>query len=144
MSNILHPFFIFLFLFFIVFTGCSSNNQVEISGAITVEGVPVQGGSIAFSAPDGSSPVEGAVITNGVYHAKVTIGEKIVKVTGTKNVPTKIYDEVSKKTYDSENPVPITASQYSANDSPLRIIVQKKGEVHDFDIPPLEKIKEKK
>ncbi|MDR1483316.1 MAG: hypothetical protein LBT09_00680 [Planctomycetaceae bacterium] len=144
MCKNLYLFLIFPVLFFVVSVSCSRNNQVEISGTVTVEGVPVQGGSIAFSAADGSSPVEGAVITNGVYRAKITVGEKIVKVIGTKNVPSKIYDEVSQKTYTTEDPIPITASQYSENDSPLRITVLKKGEVHDFDIPPKEKSKEKK
>jgi phage tail sheath gpL-like len=143
MNKNLYLFFVFTVLFLAVSAGCSRSNQVEISGTITVEGVPVSDGSISFSAVDGSSPVEGAVIKNGVYRAKVTFGEKIVKVTGTKNVPAEVYDEVSQKTYSTEDPIPVTASQYSTNDSPLRITAQKNGEVHDFDIPPNEKIKEK-
>jgi hypothetical protein len=132
-------FLIFLLPFFIVLVGCNRNNQVEISGTVTMEGKPVQGGSVAFSAIDGSSPVEGAVITNGAYRAKVTAGEKIVKVIGTKNVLSSVYDEVSQKTYTNEVQTTITSSKYSANDSPLRITIQKSGEVHDFDVPPKEK-----
>ncbi|MDR1958349.1 MAG: hypothetical protein LBQ54_04805 [Planctomycetaceae bacterium] len=128
-----------IILLLVAVTGCYSGNQADISGTVTVDGVPVQGGYVSFSAPDGSSPVEGAQITDGVYRTKVTPGEKIVKVTGTKNVPATIYDEVSRKTYTGEEPVTVTSHQYETNDSPLRITVQKSGEVHDFDVPPKEK-----
>jgi hypothetical protein len=135
MNIILRLLFIFLLPFLMISVGCSRDKTVDISGSVKVDGESVSGGTIAFSATDASSPVEGAVIMNGIYCVKVTPGEKIVKINGTKEVPFVVYDEVTKKSFDSFNPVSLTPAQYDSNDSPLRITIKKGGEVHDFDIP---------
>lgn len=124
-----------LCLLAVMFPGCHRNDLVLISGKVTVDGQPVQAGSIAFASVDGKTSVEGAEIKDGAYEAKVPPGEKIVRIRGMKLIPGEVYDEVTKTRHKTENVVRITPPLYEAEKSPLKVTVAKKGEVHDFDIP---------
>ncbi|MDR3108714.1 MAG: hypothetical protein LBU65_03370 [Planctomycetaceae bacterium] len=127
--------FVLLLCLSLPFVGCTQNNQVTVSGTVKVDNSPVPGGFISFTAPDGSTATDGAEIVNGHYKIKTVRGEKKVKIRGTKNVPTTVYDAVSKKTYTGEEPVLITPPVYETDNSPLKVTIEKNGEVHDFDIP---------
>ena len=47
--------------------GGSSNGRLEVSGMVTLDGTPLDQGSIAFNDPNGKLPSSGAVIANGAY-----------------------------------------------------------------------------
>ena len=99
----------------ILVAGCSSSPYAEVHGSVTVDGQPVEKGSIRFEPLDGKSTSEGGVIENGKYTvAKVPIGTvkvdiRVPKVTGKKQlygpgsqeVPT--YSETLPKRYNAES-----------------------------------------
>jgi hypothetical protein len=117
--------------------GCSGDGTVKISGTVTVDGVLVETGSIAFAPADGKTSVEGAEITNGGYQAKVPPGAKIVRIRGMKLQPSEVYDAVSKTTHVSSTAIRITDIKYEAAHSPLQVTITKNGEKHDFDLPSM-------
>ncbi|MFN3148717.1 hypothetical protein [Bremerella sp.] len=71
-----------------LFVGCGgpASNAVPISGTVSVEGQPVEGGLITFLSTDGTAPAAGAPIKDGAYSAEVEPGEKKIMVLGTKVV----------------------------------------------------------
>lgn len=68
--------------------GCGgpASTAVPVSGTVSVDGQPVEGGLITFISVDDSTPAAGAPIKNGTYQAEVEPGEKKVMVLGTKVV----------------------------------------------------------
>ncbi|MDR1385319.1 MAG: hypothetical protein LBJ67_15935 [Planctomycetaceae bacterium] len=130
---------ILLLLSALFLSGCNKNNFVKVTGKVTVDGVPVQTGSVAFVPVDGQTPVEGAEIKDGVYEAKVPPGEKIVRIRGMKLETGEVYDAVSKTKYPTENAIRVTPEKYEAEKSPLKVTITRNGELHDFDIPSKEK-----
>ena len=73
--------------------GCGGSGKVGVSGKVTFQGKPVEMGAISFvpadgpGSPDGSGSPDGAVIKDGEYHAEVTPGKKIVRITGSRPIP---------------------------------------------------------
>jgi len=118
-------------------SGCSGDGTVRISGKVTVNGEPVETGSIAFAPADGNTSVEGAEIVNGEYKAKVPPGDKIIRIRGMKLLPSEVYDAVSQTTHVSSTAIRITDAKYEAADSPLQATITKNGETHDFDLPSM-------
>ena len=68
--------------------GCGGGDDGlhQISGQVSVEGTPIDQGSITFLSADGGTPSAGGVIREGAYQANVPPGEKIVLVLGSKVV----------------------------------------------------------
>ena len=68
--------------------GCGgpASTAVPISGTVTVDGQPVEGGLITFLSVDDATPAAGAPIKDGTYQAEVEPGEKKIMVLGTKVV----------------------------------------------------------
>ncbi|MBU4271497.1 MAG: hypothetical protein KKA28_06500, partial [Planctomycetes bacterium] len=66
--------------------GCGGSRLVEIGGAVTYDGQPVQKGTIAFLPSDGNGPTAAAIIAEGKYTVKVAPGPKQVKIEGYKIV----------------------------------------------------------
>ncbi|MCA9239429.1 MAG: hypothetical protein KDA37_04485 [Planctomycetales bacterium] len=69
--------------------GCTAEKQDigQLQGAITVDGQPVENGSITFTPLSGQSPSTGGKIVGGRYEADVPLGESrvainVVKVVG--------------------------------------------------------------
>lgn len=116
--------------------GCSRGpKEIGVSGKVTVEGVPVDSGSIAFVPGDGNTHISGGVIENGSYNVKVPPGKKIVQIRGLKRASSReVYDEVSGKKYTTDNFVRMTPPEYEAAASPLTATIEKEGEVLDFDL----------
>ena len=89
---------IVLLVSFLIFGGCSPETRVApdrlvVRGIVTLDGEPLKEGSIMFTSPEDIADGIGssASIKDGVYEAKVTLGEKTVKinavvVTGTAEV----------------------------------------------------------
>lgn len=74
--------------------GCSEPpTTAEVSGSVSVDGVPVEDGSIGFFPVDGKSPTAGAVIEAGRYTAQVPFGKSKVEIRVSKVVgEKKLYD----------------------------------------------------
>ena len=58
----------FLLLGFLVLAGCSKENRGAVSGKVTLDGAPLEAGSITFVPIEGtSSPSAGATLEKGAY-----------------------------------------------------------------------------
>jgi hypothetical protein len=117
-------------------TGCGERrHEFAVSGTITVEGDPVDTGSITFMPTDGATYTAGGVIENGVYKASVPPGKKIVQIRGMKRIGERqVRDEVSGKTFTTVSHARVTPPEYEAADSPLHADVTKQDEVFDFQL----------
>lgn len=80
---------------FILLAGCSDSKVAEVTGTVTVDGQPVEKGSISFIPANGQGPTAGSDIKDGKYiAAKVSTGSvkvqiRVPKVAGKK----KLYDK---------------------------------------------------
>jgi hypothetical protein len=77
-----------------VLSGCSDNGTGEVSGTITVDGVPVEKGAISFFPVNQKSPSAGGSIAGGKYVASnVPVGVAMVQIRVPKVVgKKKLYD----------------------------------------------------
>ncbi len=93
----------------ILWPGCSSSDDAAVTGAVTLDGKPVETGAITFMPTDGKSRVTGTQIKAGKYSAKVPLGVQRVEIHAPKVVGHK--------------------KMYNAPDSPLE-------EITDEALPP--------
>jgi hypothetical protein len=64
-------------------SGCSKGPAMTtVVGTVTIDGKPLEKGSIAFEPADGQGPTTGATIEGGRYAAKALPGQKMVRITG--------------------------------------------------------------
>ncbi|XZE45771.1 hypothetical protein SH467x_001024 [Pirellulaceae bacterium SH467] len=105
-------------------SGCGSRNpELTISGHVTINGEPIEGGSITFVAEDGVAATGGGTIQNGKYTAIVMPGRKKVLVLGNKlvgeepeyqGVPDspmrQVFKTVTPETYNAAHLTPLTAT----------------------------------
>lgn len=111
--------------------GCSSgvkSNEVKVSGTVTIDGQPIEIGSVSFVSADGATPTGGGNIKDGTYVAFVAPGEKKVLVLGNKLIGTeKLYDtpdsptrekyeKVTPPAYNADHLTPLTANIEAAQD----------------------------
>lgn len=74
--------------------GCSEpSNMGKVSGTVSVDGQPVENGSISFISVDGMSPTAGGTIVDGKYTSEAPLSEarveiRVPKIVGKK----KLYD----------------------------------------------------
>jgi hypothetical protein len=64
----------------LLITGCDASKFAEVSGKVTVDGKPVDAGSITFLPLDGMTPTAGGEIKDGKYSVKVPIGQMKVTI----------------------------------------------------------------
>ncbi|MCC9606887.1 hypothetical protein LOC68_15615 [Blastopirellula sp. JC732] len=111
--------------------GCGGgikDNEVKVSGNVTIDGQPIEIGSVSFVSADGSTPTGGGNIKDGAYVAFVAPGEKKVLVLGNKLVgkeklydtpdsPTRdMYEKVTPPEYNAVHLTPLTATINSEQD----------------------------
>jgi len=118
-----------------VFSGCAPDKgEYKISGSVTLEGEPIEVGTIRFSGVDGATHVGGGKIKDGKYEASVPPGEKIVKIAGYKvKGQTEVKDDLTGEVTVRDDLERCTPVDYE-RESPLRVTIEKEGEVHDFDL----------
>jgi hypothetical protein len=61
-------------------SGCDDAKIGEVSGTVTVDGSPMDAGSITFVPVDGKTSTAGGEIKNGHYSVKVPIGKMKVSI----------------------------------------------------------------
>lgn len=66
--------------------GCGDNGRPTVQGVVTLDGKPVENGSIAFKAVDGKSPTVGAFISGGRFRQQVPAGSMRVEITSSGRV----------------------------------------------------------
>jgi hypothetical protein len=89
----------------LLLAGCGGGADTgEVSGAVQLDGKPVEAGAITFSPVDGKSPTSGCEIKGGRYTARVPIGRMKVAI----NVPKVVGKKKVYNTPDSPE-MPVTA-----------------------------------
>jgi len=79
----------FVVVSFLSLAGCSSNGKLEATGEVTLDGKPVEDGTIDFSPLDGNGATAGGKILQGHYKVPIYAGEKRVIIHGYKHVGSK-------------------------------------------------------
>ncbi|MDC0935580.1 hypothetical protein OAS39_04775 [Pirellulales bacterium] len=113
-------------------SGCEESTTGEIHGTVTVDGVPVQEGSIAFFPTDGESFTAGAAITDGAYSTRIPFGKMRVEV----RVPKQVGEQSLYNTPDSPKMqilVEALPSRYN-NRSELSITVEPGRSKHNLEL----------
>lgn len=116
------------------FAGCGSNNpELTVSGNVTINGEPIEGGSITFVAEDGVAATGGGTIQNGKYTAIVLPGRKKVLVLGSKLVGEEpeyqgVPDSPMRQVFQTVTPEKYNAAHLT----PLTANIEKAGESLDF------------
>lgn len=74
--------------------GCSNSNLATVRGNVTLDGTPLDQGSIVFEPADGKGPVAGGTIQNGKYllagESAAVPGKKIVRINASRTTGRKI------------------------------------------------------
>jgi hypothetical protein len=108
----------------LVLAGCGGQTTGEVSGLVTVDGVPVEIGVVRFSALDGTGQPKGGEIRDGKYTVRdVPLGVMKVEIVGSKHGPkTKLYN---------------TANSPEVS-KPIRVVPERYNEKSDlkFDVKP--------
>jgi hypothetical protein len=83
-----------LLAFLLLPAGCSDSRLATVTGTITVDGRPLEKGSISFFPADGKGPTAGSDVKDGKYTAtKVAVGTVKVQIRYAKKVGEKpLYD----------------------------------------------------
>jgi hypothetical protein len=116
----------------VLLAGCSDNRTAEVAGTVSVDGQPVEKGSISFIPADGKGVTAGSDIKDGKYVATgVSLGTakiqiRVPKVTGKKM----LYDDknVTRDTFSESLP-----KKYN-DDTELRFDVQPGKNEKNWDI----------
>src|SRR5438094_463558 len=115
-------------LLFAALAGCSRGPALgTITGTVTLDGQPVDGGLIKFTPADGNSQPEDAPVTGGKYTLKMPVGEKKVQIYWTKTSGGKV-DTASQGT---ERVVVLIPSKYN-DETTLSYTVEKGQQTKDW------------
>lgn len=120
-----------------LFLGCGgpASTAVPISGTVSVEGQPVEGGLITFLAADGEAPAAGAPIKNGTYKAEVEPGNKKVMVLGNKIVGEELILKGVPDSGTRQKLETVTHPNYNAKHlTPLTATISGPSEELNFDL----------
>jgi hypothetical protein len=73
--------------------GCGDTNKAKVSGAVTLDGVPVENGSIQFYPTGKTGQTAGGGVEKGSYQLEASVGEMTVTINASKVVGKhKMYD----------------------------------------------------
>ncbi|MDR1479174.1 MAG: hypothetical protein LBJ00_09545 [Planctomycetaceae bacterium] len=135
-----------LLLVMVMVTGCGKGDgMVQISGTVTLDGVPLVVGAMTVTA--GDSPVSGCEIKDGKFSVRVTKGEKNVSITAMKiDGEIESIDPMTGEKAMIPKYVPVLegASSYGEVVSKYKISVNKNGENFNIDLKSSELLKDKK
>lgn len=77
----------------VVIAGCGGPPRAQVRGKVTIDGRPLENGSIEFFPVDGKGQTAGTAIQNGEYQVETSVGEMKVTINGTEVVgKQKAYD----------------------------------------------------
>ncbi len=117
--------------------GCS-DGRVRVHGTVVFEGKPLEEGFVSFEPVDGVGPTTGGAIAGGAYdltgEARATVGEKIVRIVGSRRTGRKIA-AASPPGALADEWVQCLPKQYN-DESTLRVTITPGGDnTHNFDLP---------
>jgi hypothetical protein len=121
----------------VLVTGCG-DGRVRVHGSVSFEGKPVEVGLITFEPADGVGPTTGGEIKDGKYdltgEARATVGEKIVRIVGSRKTGRKI-PAGSPPGAMMDELVQSIPKQYN-DQTTLKVPITSGGDnTHNFDLP---------
>lgn len=102
-----------LLLIAVSLVGCSGSDQMKVSGQVTLDGNPVENGTISFLPADGIGPSAADLITDGRYTVEASPGPKRVEIHGYKTLGQKRYDPTDPKSPMVDIKEPIVPEKYN-------------------------------
>jgi hypothetical protein len=112
--------------------GCS-RSPITISGKITLDGNPVERGTITFEAQDKQTANAGGVVTQGAYNVKdIPPGKKIVRITGLKVTGERLSIATDPNSKKIEDTVPIVPARFNDQSDLVRDVTT--STTMDFDL----------
>jgi hypothetical protein len=120
-------------IFLLALTGCGAGTTMaEVKGTVTVDGVPLNNGSISFLPADGTTKTTGGIIKDGQYLVQVPIGDMKVAIRAPKfSHKQKLYDTPDSRERDVF--IESLPEQYNT-ETELRLDVKPGGIEKDFDL----------
>ena len=113
--------------------GCGGGtNLKEISGQVTLDGQPIESGSITF-VPEGKGTAEGANLVGGKYTVSVSPGKLKVSISATRPHPTEKVPDANPDAPMVPKMVQYIPAKYNEA-TELTITVEKGGSTHDFQL----------
>ena len=82
-SNMTMQRIVFLLSVFSVFAivGCGGDGLTDVTGTVTIDGMPLAEGDIILEAADKNAAPQGTTIKNGEFKLRIAPGNKIVRIT---------------------------------------------------------------
>ena len=133
----LRTIFLCLSVSFVCFVGCGDGKRLKVSGEVTVDGVPVEYGSIDFRPINGTEgPTAGAAIREGKYEVPSSKGpfegEFRVEIVAIKTMDKKTVDMVTGERLDKKS-VRFLPDKYNKN-SELTVELTAGKDKYDFPL----------
>jgi hypothetical protein len=114
--------------------GCSpAATEGVLTGAVTLDGAPVNSGQIRFVPVDGQSPTAGAVITAGRYETKLAPAEYSVEISSPKEGPTRSMYDASPEPTPSDAGAETIPARYNAK-TELKLKVEAGDAERNFEL----------
>lgn len=103
-------------------SGCSADGMLELAGEVTLDGAPIDQGTISFFPADNKGASAEAVIAEGRYSVSLPRGAKRVVIRGYKKVgerfpwgkdnpPAPILEEIVPKSFNDESSLTFDAEE---------------------------------
>lgn len=115
--------------------GCGSASQATATGSVTLDGKPIENGTISFVPADGQSATAGGRIENGQYSVELLPGAKRVEILATEVVGQRAAYEGDPNSPMIDITESIIPERYNRN-SELTLDVQPGTNVQDFALDP--------
>lgn len=117
--------------------GCGGSNLATIRGNVTLDGTPLEVGSIVFEPADRTGPVAGGTIKDGKYllagDSGVVPGKKIVRINASRNTGRKIEAGPPAPAGTLVDEVVYVPDSYNEK-STLSVQVESGASSHDFEL----------
>jgi hypothetical protein len=104
-----------------------------VIGKVTLDGQPVETGSIRFAAVDGKTPTAGAQIKSGEYKAEVPVGDVRIEITAPKKIGSKKEFEGAPDSGTVDVVTEAIPARYNLK-SELTMTVEKGTNTKDFEL----------
>lgn len=118
-------------------SGCGS--EAKVSGKVTLDGQPLESGTIMFVPADGKGQPQSGEIKNGQYSVNVEPGSKIVQITSSKVVGQKPRYENSPNSPIDDISEQIVADEYNTKSTLKANVKAGSSELPPFEVKPKKK-----
>ena len=123
---------IMLTLLSAILVGCGKS-PITVSGKVTLDGNPVERGTITFEPQDKQTANAGGAITQGAYTVKdIPPGKKLVRITGLKVTGERLSIATDPNSKKIEDTVPIVPARYNDQSDLVRDVTA--STTLDFDL----------